>query len=331
MAARSASFAAVAARFLVTAMALALAGVEGLAAQDGYPTRVIRFVVPFSAGSATDVLARILGERVSASLGQPVVVDNVPGASGMLGAGQVARAEPDGHTVLIGTNTTNAANPSLFKTVPYDPVADFAPVAKLGTTPLALVVNPGVPAASVRELVDQAKAHPGELSFGAGSASSRLAAEMFKSLAGIDVLHVPYKSNPPAMTDLLGGQISFMIADLATTLPHARDGRLKALGVSTAGRTALAPDLPTIAEAGVPGYELTAWFAAFAPADTPGPVVTKLHATLAAALADPEVAAKLRGAGIEASPGTPDELRAFAAAETKKWAASIRAAGIEPE
>jgi tripartite-type tricarboxylate transporter receptor subunit TctC len=288
-------------------------------------------VVPFSAGSATDSLARVLGERMAASLGQPIVVDNAPGASGMLGTQQVARAEPDGHTVLIGTNTTHAANTSLFKQVSYDPVADFAPVAKLGTTPLALVVNPAIPAATVRELVDHARAHPGELSFGAGSASSRLASEMFKTLAGVDVLYVPYQSNPPAMTDLLGGQISFMIADLATTLPHARAGKLKALGVSTAQRTALAPDLPTIAAAGVPGYELTAWFAAFAPARTPGPIIQKLHDAFAAALADPEATAALRGAGIEASPSTPEELRTFVVAETARWAAGIRAAGIEPE
>jgi len=312
--------------------ALALAASPGRAAvQADYPSRVVTFVVPFAAGSATDTLARVLGQRMATSLGQPVVVENVPGASGMLGAQKVARAAPDGHAVLIGTNTTNAANRSLFKKLPYDPAADFAPVAKLGTIPLALVVHPSVPAANVRELIAHGKANPGKLSFGSGSASSRLAGEMFKAMAGVDMLHVPYKSNPPAITDLIGGQISLVIADLTTTLPHAKEGKLKALAVTSARRTPLAPDLPPMAEAGVPGYELTAWFAAYLPAATAEPVIARLHAAFAAALADPDTVGALRAAGIEPSPSTPEELGSFTAAETEKWAKSIEAAGIEPQ
>lgn len=300
-------------------------------AQDAYPSRPIKFVVPFAAGSATDTLARVLGERMSPSLGQPIVVENMAGASGFLGAQNVARAEPDGHTVLIATNTTHAANQSLFKKLPYDPIADFEPVTRLGTITLALVVHPSVPAATTQELIAYAKANPGKLSFGSGSSSSRLAAEMLKSLAGIDMVNVPYKSNPQAITDLLGGQIQLVFADVATTLPQARAGKVKALGVSSAQRSPLAPDLPTMQEAGVKDYELTAWFAAYVPAGTPRPVIDRLNGAMKAALADEAAAKTLLGAGIEPVSSTPEELKAFTVAETEKWARIVKAAGIEPE
>jgi tripartite-type tricarboxylate transporter receptor subunit TctC len=306
-------------------------GIPYVFAQDSYPSQTIKFVVPFAAGSATDTLARVLGEKMTASLGQAVLVDNMPGASGFLAAQNVARAEPDGHTVLVTSNTTHAANQSLFKELPYDPVADFAPVTKLGTITLALVVNPSVPASTAEELIAYAKAEPGALTFGSGSSSSRIAGEMLKTLAGIDMVNVPYKSNPQAVTDLLGGQISLVFADVSTTLPQARAGKVKALAVSSARRTPLAPDLPTMAEAGVPGYELTAWFAAFVPAGTPQPVIDKLHDAFTAALADPQVVQTLLGAGIEVATSTPDELRAFVDSETEKWAKIVKAAGIEPE
>lgn len=315
---------------LLAALALP-ASIPHALAQDGYPSQTLEFVVPFAAGSATDTLARVLGEKMSVGLGQAIVVDNRPGASGFLAAQNVARAEPDGHTVLVTSNTTHAANQSLFKKLPYDPVADFAPVTKLGTITLALVVNPSVPASTAGELIDYAKANPGELTFGSGSSSSRIAGEMLKTLAGVDMTHVPYKSNPQAVTDLLGGQISLVFADISTTLPQAEAGKVKALAVSSARRSPLAPDLPTMAEAGVPGYELTAWFAAFVPAGTPEPVVDELNAAFKAALADPKVTQSLLSAGIEPASSTPEELAAFVAAETEKWARIVEAAGIEPE
>ena len=288
-------------------------------------------MVPFAAGSATDTLARVLGEKMSASLGQAVVVDNMPGANGFLAAQNVARAEPDGHTVLVTSNTTHAANQSLFKKLPYDPINGFEPVSELGTITLALVVHPSVPASTAQELIAYAKAKPGELTFGSGSSSSRIAGEMLKTLAGIDMLNVPYKSNPQAVTDLLGGQISLVFADISTTLPQAKAGNVKALAVSSAERSPLAPDLPTMAEAGVPGYDLTAWFAAFVPAGTPRPIVDKLNAAFKAALADPQATKTLLGAGIEPTSSTPEELKAFVASETEKWAKIVKAAGIEPE
>jgi tripartite-type tricarboxylate transporter receptor subunit TctC len=321
-------------RFATAALLAALtlpAGTQHVLAQDSYPSRVIKFVVPFAAGSATDTLARVLGQHMTASLGQGVVVDNMPGASGFLAAQNVARAEPDGYTVLITSSTTHAANQNLFKKLPYDPIGSFEPVTKLGTITLALVVNPSVPASSAQELIAYAKANPEALTFGSGSSSSRIAGEMLKTLAGIDMVNVPYKSNPQAVTDLLGGQISLVFADISTTLPQAKAGKVKALAVSSPQRTPLAPDLPTMAEAGVPGYDLTAWFAAFVPAGTPKPIVDKLNTAFKAALADPKTTETLLGAGIEPTSSTPDELKAFVVAETDKWAKIVKAAGIEPE
>jgi tripartite-type tricarboxylate transporter receptor subunit TctC len=301
------------------------------AAAQTYPARPIKFVVPFAAGSATDTLARVLAQNISAAKGWTILVENLPGASGMLAAQNVARAAPDGHTVLIATNTTHAANVSLFRKLPYDPVADFAPIGRLGDITLALALHPSVPADDVRGLIAYAKAHPNKLSFGSGSSSSRIAGEMLKTLAGFEMLHVPYKSNPMAITDLLGGQISMVFADLSTTLPQIRAGKVKGLGVSSLRRSPLAPDLPTMVEAGVPGYELTAWFAAFAPANTPEPLVSTLNAAFKAALADDAANTSLLKAGIEPVTSTPMELAAFVTSEMRKWADIVRAAGIQPE
>lgn len=309
---------------------MAFAGALPVAAQD-FPSRNIRFVVPFAAGSATDALARILGEHVSRTLGRSVVIENMAGASGIVAAQNVARAEPDGHTLLITTNTTHGANQSLLKTVPYDAVTSFEPVGKLGTITLALITNEAVPAKTVQEFLAYAKANPGKLTFGAGSSSSRIAGEMLKSLAGLDLTYVPYRSNPQAITDLLGGTINIVFADISTTLPQVKAGKVNGLAVSTAKRSPLAPDLPTMAEAGVPGYDLAAWFAAFVPAKTPSAVVDTLHRAFDAALRDETTRNKLLAAGIEPDASTPAELKAFVPVEIKKWADIVKAAGIQPE
>ncbi|WP_206735197.1 tripartite tricarboxylate transporter substrate binding protein [Bosea sp. Tri-44] len=315
---------------LSTAAMLATGLALPAAAQD-FPAKNIKFVVPFAAGSATDALARILGEHLSRTLGRPIVVENLPGASGIIAAQNVVRADPDGHTLLITTNTTHGANQSLLKSVPYDAVKDFEPVGKLGTITLALATHQSVPAKTVRELIAYAKANPGKLTFGAGSSSSRIAGEMLKSLAGLDLTYVPYRSNPQAITDLLGGQISIVFADISTTLPQIKAGKVNGLAVSTAKRSALAPDLPTMAEAGVAGYDLAAWFAAFAPAKTPRPVIDKLNQAFVAALNDKTTQERLLAAGIEPETSTPDELKAFVPVEIKKWADIVKAAGIQPE
>jgi tripartite-type tricarboxylate transporter receptor subunit TctC len=314
------------------AAGIVLAATSGMvSAQDRYPSQSIKFVVPFAAGSATDTLARLLGHRVTATLGQNVVIENIAGGSGVIAAQSVVRSAPDGHTVFITSNTTHASNQSLLKKVPYDATADFEPISKLGTITLALVGHPSVPANDVKSLIAYAKANPGKLSFGSGSTSSRIAGELLKTLAGIDMLHVPYKSNPQVVTDLLGGQISLFFGDVSTSLPPVRAGRLKGFAVSSLTRSSLAPDLPTLNEAGIPGYDLTAWFAAFVPAKTPKPIVDKLNAALREALADKEVAAKLLAAGIEPAASSPDELKAFVMSETRKWAKIVADAKIEPE
>jgi tripartite-type tricarboxylate transporter receptor subunit TctC len=315
---------------MITALVAGLVLALPAGAQD-FPSRNIKFVVPFAAGSATDAVARILGDHVSKTLGKPVVVENLAGASGVIAAQNVARAEPDGHTVLITTNTTHGANQSLLKSVPYDAVGGFEAIGKIGTITLALTTHPSVPAKTVAELVAHAKANPGKLTFGAGSSSSRIAGEMLKSMAGIDLTYVPYRSNPQAITDLLGGQISIVFADISTTMPQVRAGKVNGLAVSTASRSALAPELPTMAEAGVPGYDLAAWFAAFAPAKTPAPVVEALHKAIAAALADKATQERLLAAGIEPEGSSSEALKAFVVTEIAKWADIVKKAGIQPE
>jgi len=308
--------------------ALLLASSVG--AQD-YPTKPITFVVPFAAGSATDQLARALGQSVSEQGKQAVVVDNKPGASGFLAAQFVAKASPDGHTVLITTNTTHAANEHLYKSMPYDPVKDFAPVTLLGKGGQIMIVNPKVQAKTVGEFLALAKKNPGKLSFGSGSSSSRIAGELLQQMAGIELLHIPYKSNPLAITDLLGGQIDMMITDTATGLPQVKGGKVRALGVTARTRTPLAPDIPTIDEAGVKGYEMGYWFAAYVPAKTPPATVARLQKMLVAATKSASAKAFYENTGTEIVTSTPEELAKFQAAESQKWGRIIKAAKIEPE
>ncbi len=316
--------------FSAAAGALALALAAPALAQN-YPTKPITFVVPFAAGSATDQLARALGQSVSAETGQSVVVDNKPGANGFIGAQAVAKAAPDGYTVFITTNTTHAANEHLFKKLPYDPVKDFAPVTGLAKGAQIMVVNPSLPFKTVSEFIAAAKKEPGKYTFGSGSSSSRIAGELLQQMAGIQLLHVPYKSNPLAITDLLGGQIHMMITDMATGMPQVKAGKLRALGVSSLKRSSLAPDVPTIAEAGVPGYEMGFWFAAYVPAGTPPAVVKRLNELLVKAVASPSGKSLFESTGFEPFTTTPDELAKFQLAESGKWQQIIKRAGIEPE
>ena len=317
-------------RLSTAAFGLALL-LPGLATAQPYPAKPINFVVPFSAGSATDQLARAIGQAVAEQSKQSVVVENKAGASGMLAAQQVARAPADGYTVLITTNTTHAANEHLFKKLSYDPVKDFTPVSGLGKGGQVLVVRTESRYNSVAELIDAARKAPGKLSFGSGSASSRVAGEMFKQLAGIDLLHVPYKSNPMALTDLLGGQIDLMIPDTATGLPQIKSGKLRALGFSMQSRSPQLPDVPTIAEAGVKGYDMSYWFAVYAPAGTPAPVIAKLNELITAAVKSAPAKAFFESSGVTAWTTTPEELSKFQVAETQKWGRVIKASGIEPE
>ena len=310
--------------------ALALACGTGAWAQ-GYPSRPVTFIVPFAAGSATDQLARALGQSITEQTKQAVVVDNKAGASGMLAAQAAARAPADGHTVLITTNTTHAANEHLYKKLPYDPVKDFAPVSGLGKGGQVLVVAASSPFKSVQDLLEFAKKNPGKLTFGSGSSSSRVAGELFQQMAGLELLHVPYKSNPLAITDLLGGQIMMMITDTSTGVPQVQAGKLRALGVSTAKRMPMLPDVPTIDEAGVKGYDMGYWFAAYVPANTPAPVVARLNELLHAGLKTPAAKAFFDTSGGEPFATTPEQLAKFQSEETGKWGRVIKKAGIEAE
>jgi tripartite-type tricarboxylate transporter receptor subunit TctC len=298
-----------------------------------YPSKPIRFVVPYPAGGPLDTVARLLGQKVSESTKQPVIVDNKPGAGGNIGADAVAKAPPDGYTILMGAVATHAINPTLYAAMPYDASRDFIPVTQVASTPNVLVVNPSVPAANVREFIAYAKANPGKLNFGSGSTGSagHLAGELFKTMAGVDMTHVPYKGAAPAMNDLIGGQIQLMFDNLASSLAQVRAGRVKALAVTTARRSALAPELPTIAESGLPGFDINTWFGIFVPAGTPREVVERLHAEFARALAAPDVRERMIALGAEPAGNKPEEFAAYIRAEADKYARVIRASGAKAD
>lgn len=300
-------------------------------AQPAWPSQPIKFIVAVGAGGAADTTARRVAERLSKALGQAIVVENMPGASGVVAAQSVARAAPDGHTILIGTNTTHAGNQSLLKSIPYDPLNDFAPISRLGLAGLTLGVAKDLPVKSVSELVAYMKANPNKLNFGSGTGSARFAAEMFKGKTGTEMVHVPYRGNNAALTDLLSGQVSMLFGDTTLMLPQIQAGNIKGLGVSSAERSRLVPDLPTIAEAGVPGYELVGWIAAFAPAKTSPEIVARLNAEVRRILSEEAFVTGLAAIGIDAAPTTQDELRQWVVSETKKWAEIAKAADIKPE
>ncbi len=298
-------------------------------AQD-YPVRPIRMIVPFPAGSAPDSIARIVTLHMQQTLGQNIVIDNRPGAQSVIGAVEATRSMPDGYTLLAGSNTAMAANVSLFKKLPYDPVKDFDAVARFITSALMLVVRADFPARNLSEFVTHAKARPGQLSAGYASAGMQVGLAELKVRAGISVVEVPYKGVPQAVTDIIGGQIAFTFADSAVAITQAQGAKVRALAVTTAKRSTLVPDIPSMAEE-IPGFDIGVWNGLFARAGTPRAVVAKLNEAANKAVTSPDVVAKLRSLGQEPGSMTPEEFRAFQLAEIKKWAAQIKAAGIQPE
>ena len=313
----------------------ALAGVAALSAAprafaQAFPDKPIKIVVPFAAGSATDLTARGLGAKLQEILKQPVVIDDKPGASGQLGASAVATAPADGYTLLMGTNSTNAANVALFKKLSYDPEKDFAPIIRCVTGVNALVVNNDLPVKTVAELIDYAKKNPGKLNYSEASASQRLSAEMFNQMAGIKIERVPYKASPQALGDVASGQVQVMFPDLPQALTQIEAGRVRGLGTTGPKRTSVAPDLPAIAET-VPGFSLVYWLAVFAPAATPKPIQQALHDAIAQALKDPATGKAMTQGRMEISPLGLGEFAAYVKTETEWWTKSIKAAGIEPE
>ena len=310
-------------------LAAALCGTQAHA--QAYPSKPITIVVPFAAGSGTDQQARNMAQALSTEYKVPVIVENKAGASGFLAAQHVAKAAPDGYTLLMTTNTTHAANEHLFKKLPYDPVKDFTPVALLAKGHMLLLVNPSSPYKTVSDLIAAATKSPGKLNFGSGSSSSLVASELLKQMAGINVVSVPYKSNPMAITDLLGGQIDFMFADSSTALPQVSNGKLRALAVSGTKRLAAVATVPTVEEAGVKGYDMSYWTAVYLPANAPAAVAKQLNEMLIKASATPAVMAYKEMTNAEGVTSTPEGLARFQAAESQKWGRVIRAAGIEPE
>jgi tripartite-type tricarboxylate transporter receptor subunit TctC len=315
---------------VATLLAVAAAVAPGAARAD-YPDRPIRLVVPFPAGGGADNLARTIMPRVGQALGATIVVDNKPGAGGNVGAEIVARAAPDGYTLLYGTNGTHAINKALYGSLRFDPVADFAPVSRMTLIGALLVVNNDFPAKSVAELVAYAKANPGKVNFASAGngTTSHLAGEMFRGATGVDIVHVPYRGGGAAALDVVGGQVQMMIDVMPNVYPLAKEGRIRGVAVSTAQRFAGAPELPTIAESGLPGFEASAWDGILAPAGTPEPVVMKLNAAIRTALADPELIELLKSRGASVVPGTPEDFARHIAASTKKWALVVKASGAK--
>ncbi|MGT2512694.1 Bug family tripartite tricarboxylate transporter substrate binding protein [Cupriavidus basilensis] len=320
------------ARLLPVLVLAAGPAIPARAADAGdYPVKPVRVVVPFPAGSGTDSSARFVAEAVTGQTSKSVVVDNRPGANGFIAAQAVATAPADGYTMLVTTNTTHAANASLFKKLPYDPIRDFAPVSLIARSGLVLVVPPDSPVHTVADLTALARAKPGKLTFASGSSSTRIASELYKMMAGVQALHVPYKGVPVALTDLMGHQVDFMISDISPAMTLIQSGKLRAIAVTTTQRHPVLKDVPTMAESGLPGYEMVAWSAAFFPAATPKPVVERMNQMVRKGLTDSRAAEYFGRTGGEPAPTTPDELAAFVRSETQKWAKVIKAAGIEPE
>jgi len=293
----------------------------------------VRFVVGFTPGGPSDILARALGAKLGETLGQAVIVENRPGAGGNLAAEVVAKSAPDGNTWLLGNNSILATNQSLYSRLGYDPVKDFAPVALVGVQPNMLVVHPSVPAHSVAELIAYAKQHPGKLNYastGAGVAS-HLSAELFKAMAGVDMVHIPYKGSQPALTDVIAGQCQVMFATSASAIPYVKAGRLRALAVTTGQRSATLPDLPTVSEAGVPGFESTTWHGVVVPSATAAPVIERLNRGINAALREQDLRDRLAGLGIEVAGGTPQDFAAYIAREIPKWAKVVKDSGAKAE
>jgi tripartite-type tricarboxylate transporter receptor subunit TctC len=306
--------------------------VASQALAQAYPNKPIKAIVPFAAGSATDQIGRAFTQKMSEVLGQPIIIENRAGVNGMLGADALAKSAPDGYTIMVGTNSTNAALKSLMKKLPYDQDTAFAPIGYIGSVPLIVAVNNDVPVKNLRELVAAAKAKPTQLTFASASTSQRVSTEMLQSMAGIEMTHVPYKSGPAAMTDLIGGQVNLFTADFAVMLPQVKAGKIRGLAVTSMQRSKAIPELPTVNEAlGLKDYELIAYFALFAPAGTPPDVITRLNRALNTAVADKDIIERFSAIGFETSPGTPEALAQRNRLETAKWAKAIRDAKIEAE
>jgi len=310
---------------------LSLAAATASAQTPAYPTKPIRWVVPFAPGGTTDILARTVGEKLAIALGQPVIIENKPGAGGGLGATYTAKAAPDGYTIMGGTISTHAINASLYKDLQYDPVKDFVPIMLIARVPNLLVINPKIPANNVAELIALMKANPGKYTFASSGngTSQHLSGELFKTMAGVDMQHIPYKGSPPALQDVVGGAVSMTFDNITTAWPLAKNGNLRALAVTTAKRSSVAPDVPTLAESGLAGYEIGSWQGVFAPAGTPPAIIKRLNTEMVKILNMPDVREKLVGLGAEPVGNTPEEFSVLVKAEVVKWADVVKKSGAK--
>lgn len=322
----------VALSFAMSAGVLA-AGAFGKAAfaSDTYPTKPIKIIVPFPAGSGTDNSARRISQIMQDKTGQPGIIENKPGASGFIAAQAAATAAADGYTLFVTTNTTHAANAALFKKLPYDPIKDFTPISRIAMSGLIVLVRAESPVKTLADLTKMAKDNPDKLAFASGSSSTRIASEMYAVREGLKMLHVPYKGVPPALTDLMGGQVDFMISDIGPAMPLIQGGKLRPIAVTLEQRHPSFPNVPTMIESGLPGYSMFAWTAAFAPAGTPRPIIDKLAALIKEGIESPAMQESYKTTGGIGTPSTPEETAAFVQAETGKWAKAVKDAGIEPE
>lgn len=306
---------------------------HGGAAAQTYPSKPVRFIVPWPPGGVADITARLFARKLGETTGQTFVVDNRAGATGIIGCELAAHAPPDGYTLVMATTTTHATNPVVFRKLPYDAIRDFAPISLVADAPFVLLVHPSLPVTSVRELIAFAKARPGQLTYGSSGVggSSHLGFELFNSMAGIKAIHVPYKGLAPATVDLLAGNITMSWDSTAAATPYIRDKRLRALGIGSAKRSALMPDVPTISESGLPGFELGSWSAMLAPAGTPNEIVRRLHREVVAAVSDASIRQQLAALGAEPVGGTPEELAAVLRNDVVKWTKIARQANVQPE
>jgi tripartite-type tricarboxylate transporter receptor subunit TctC len=312
---------------------LVMPSARQVSAAEAYPSRPIKFIVPYPAGGTTDLLGRLIADQLRGGLGVTVIVENKPGAATSLGAEQVARSEPDGYTLLMATSTTLAINKSIYRALAYDPVKDFAPIALVAAVPFVLIVNPQLPVNTLSELIRYAKSNPGLAYGSAGNGSPHhLGAEMLKSAAGIDIRHVPYRGSVPALLDVIAGHISLMVVDVLPALPQIREGKVRALGVTTRTRVAAAPDIPTIAESGLPGFELVSWQGVVAPAGTSRPIVDRLAGEIGKLLADPASHERFAAMALEPLPGsTPDSFAKYIKSEVDRWAEIVKSSGAQLE
>ena len=322
----------IARRPALAAIAVGAAGLPAVArGQARYPLRPVTLIVPFAAGGSTDVLARLIGGKLGELLGQEIVVQNLEGAGGTLGASAAARSEPDGYVLLMGTAATHAIGPAVYTSLPYDPVTSFAPISLLVSVPNVLLVHPDFPARSVAELIALLRANPGKYDYASAGIGTpgHLSAELFKSMAGVDMVHVPYKGSGPALVDLMGGYVPIMFDNLPTAIPLIGSGKLRALAVTTAERAPAMPELPTVGESGLPGYDTYSWNALFAPAGTPAAVIASLHDTAVAAVLAPKIRQTLEAKGASPVGSTPEQLAAHVQAELARWAPVVKASGIQ--